>query len=39
MNVIKEQRDNVIQNNNTAQDRLIAILENISKSTEVLEFK
>jgi Leucine-rich repeat (LRR) protein len=39
MNVIKEQRDNVIQNNNTAQDRLIAILENIPKSTEVLEFK
>lgn len=39
MNVIKEQRDNVIQNNNTAQERLISILENIPKSLDVLQIR
>lgn len=37
MDLIKEKRDEVIQQNNTAQDRLLSILENLPKSLEVLE--
>jgi len=37
MNIIKEQREKIIKENNTAQDRLISIIENSPKSLEVLE--
>ena len=37
MNIIKEQREKVIRENNTAQDSLLNILENSPKSIEVLE--
>uniref|UniRef100_A0A6C0HTX5 Leucine-rich repeat domain-containing protein n=1 Tax=viral metagenome TaxID=1070528 RepID=A0A6C0HTX5_9ZZZZ len=37
MNIIREQRETIIKDNNTAQDKLLAILENSPKSLEVLE--
>jgi hypothetical protein len=37
MNIIREQREKIIKENNTAQDRLTSILENSPKSLEVLE--
>ena len=37
MNIIREQRETILKDNNTAQDKLLAILENSPKSLEVLE--
>ena len=37
MDLIKEKRDTIIKDNNTAQERLNSILENLPKSSEVLE--
>jgi hypothetical protein len=37
MNIIREQRETISKDNNTAQDKLLAILENSPKSLEVLE--
>ena len=37
MDLIREQRETIIKENNTAQDRLKEILENLPKSSEVLE--
>jgi hypothetical protein len=37
MTSIREQREYVIHENNNAQDQLIGVLENLSKSTNVLE--
>jgi hypothetical protein len=37
MNIIREQREKVLKENNTAQDILLNILENSPKSIEVLE--
>ena len=37
MDLIKENRETIIRDNNTAQDRLNEILENLPKSSEVLE--
>lgn len=37
MDLIQQKRDAVIRENNTAQDRLLSILENLPKSLEVLQ--
>ena len=37
MDLIKEKRETIIKDNNTAQERLNDILENLPKSSEVLE--
>jgi hypothetical protein len=37
MDLIREQRETIIKENNTAQEQLVGILENLPKSSEVLQ--
>lgn len=39
MNIITEQRENIILNNNTAQNSFIYILENMNKQTDTIHIK
>jgi len=39
MNIIKEQREDIIRENNTAQKDLVNILEDLNKRTDVLDIR
>jgi hypothetical protein len=39
MNIIKEQREDIIANNNTAQQHLLDVLETLSRKTKIIHIK